>query len=287
MKKLLALIMALCLLFTLAACGGNDTPSNGDDTPAGGDVVNLSDFEGVWKISQGEVETVKISASSATVTAYTADGFVISTFPVVATDKGAVLKMGSYGTVTLEDATALTITAEPAPTTAPSVVGDWENVFADDLPDDAVLHFEANGGFTQTGTKLDSGSYAVKNSKLEINSANGIFGSISYELLAGGKVMVTTEKVRRIFVKKDASDAEKSIAYQNALVLGDWKATDDANFTVKFDANGKILISGAELGIWFPSAKGATVEYSDGGSDELSYANGEFTLNYYGKTFAK
>lgn len=285
MKKLLALIMALCLLFTLAACGGGETTNNDDNSNAdGGNTVNLADFEGVWKISQGEVDTVKIEGN--TVTAYTAKGYVIGSFPVVATDKGAVLKMGAAGEVTLEDATALTISTVPELAENIDVAGTWNFVFGT-MPEDTVMVLNNDKTFNMTGEKPDLGTW-IYNKKNFINLAptKQLFSDNEYEIIGAGQVLYH-DGFQWVFVKADANDIGKAAANQMIFTLADWKATDDEAFTVKFEANGKILVSGAEMGIWYPTATGATVEYSDGNSDTLVYADGQFTLNFYGKTFSK
>ena len=282
MKKLLALIMALCLLFTFAACGGGDTADNGDDSN-NAEAVNLADFAGVWKISQGDVEFVEISGDA--VTAYTADGKKIGTFPVVATSAGAVLKMGAAGEVTLEDATKLTVSAIPALTENIDVVGTWNFVYGT-MPSDTVMVLSNDDTFKQTGEKEDSGSWFYKDKNfINLAPTKQLFSDNEYEILGAGQVLYH-DGFQWIFVKADANDIGKAAGYQVILTIGEWKATDDENFTVEFKDNGKVLVSGAEMGIWYPTATGATVEYSDGNSDDLSYADGQFSLNYYGKTFA-
>ena len=42
MKRLLAALLALCMIFALVACGA---PSNDDDTPAGGSPIGRADLK--------------------------------------------------------------------------------------------------------------------------------------------------------------------------------------------------------------------------------------------------
>lgn len=280
MKKLIALVMALCLLFTLAACGGAEKPD--ESKPDGGNTVNLADFEGVWKISEGDVEIVKIEGSS--VTAYTADGKLVGTFPVVATDKGAVLKMGAAGEVTLADATTLTVSAVPALADNIDVVGTWNFVYGT-MPADTVMELKGDDTFTQTGEKPDMGSwtYAGKNF-ISLAPTKQLFSDNEYEILGAGQVLYH-DGFQWVFVKADANDIGKAAANQVVLSIGEWAAKDDSAFTVDFSDAGKILVSGSEMGIWYPTATGAKVEYTDGTVDDVTLSGGEFTLNYYGKTF--
>ena len=283
MKKLLALIMALCLLFTLAACGGGaETPDDGSK-PDGGSAVNLADFAGVWKISEGDVEFVKIEG--ATVTAYTADGKLIGSFPVVATDKGAVLKMGAAGEVTLADATTLTISTVPALAENIDVIGTWNFCFGT-MPADTVMKLNGDSSFTQTGEKPDSGSWTHTDKNfVNLAPTKQLFSDNEYEILGAGQVLYH-DGFNGVFVKADANDIGKAAANQLVLSLGEWAAKDDAAFTAAFDKSGKLLVSGSEMGIWYPTATGAKVEYTDGATDDITLADNEFTLNYYGKTFA-
>ena len=58
MKKLLALLLSVCMMLTLVACGGGDT--NAGDTGDTGDAAGTTDAGGA------DVESVKISIATPT-----------------------------------------------------------------------------------------------------------------------------------------------------------------------------------------------------------------------------
>lgn len=291
MKKLLALVLALCLMVTLVACGGTDTDGSGGGSSSDSSdtaTVNISDFEGVWKIQKGEVDTVKISAADSSVTAYDADGFVIATFPVAATDKAVVLKMGAFGEVSLEDATALTVTTVPSPAAAPDLVGDWTYLFGD-LPEDTALKIVDGEKFNITGSKADTGTYSFDdNDTVGLSPTKELGGAVTHEILGGGDILNAVSPSVRFYVRNAAltTDTGKAISNYYNLFANEWKDEDGA-ITVEFKDNGKLFISGAEMGIWYPTATGASIEYQDGSKDDITVTDGKFTLNYYGKDFSK
>lgn len=297
MKKLLALLMAVCLMVTmLAACGGNtdnsssEGSSSGTSSPAGdtaATVADIADFEGTWKIEEGDVHTVKIDSAASSVTAYDADGFVIATFPAVATADGVVLKMGAFGEVTLKDPTALTITTVSAPASAPDLTGNWTYIWGD-LPDDTVLVVKDGGKFDITGTKSDTGDYSAKdNDTFSFSPTKELGGAVTHEVLGGGDILNATSPSVRYYVRESAlsTDTGKALSNYYTLFANKW-SDSDAAMNVEFKDNGKIAISGADMGIWYPTATGATVEYDDGSKDEIVITDGSFTLNYYSKTFS-
>ncbi len=294
MKKLLALVLALCLMVTLVACGGTDTDNSSDGSSGGSSggsdtaTVNISDFEGVWKIEKGEVDTVKISAADSSVTAYDADGFVIATFPVIATDKAVVLKMGAFGEVSLEDATALTVTTVPTPAAKPDLVGEWTYLFGD-LPEDTVLQVVDGEKFNITGSKPDTGSYSFDdNDTAGLSPTKELGGAVTHEILGGGDILNAVNPSVRYYVRKAAlsTDTGKALSNYYSLFANEWKDADGA-ISVEFKDNGKLFISGAEMGIWYPTATGASIEYQDGTKDDITVTDGKFNLAYYGKDFSK
>ncbi len=290
MKKLIALILAVCLFGTLVACGGSTTDNSstpsGQGSNSGSAVVNVADFAGCWKLQNGSVDTIKIDAATSTVTAYDANGYKISVFPVVATENGIVLKMGTLGNVTLEDATSLTITAEPMVTKQPEIVGKYTYITGD-LPDDTALEIKADGKYTLSGSNSDYGPYTYKNMTVSLTPTTNLLWVVDYEVIGGGKILYSEEK-GRVFVSNSAlsDNSVKAVANQCALMANEWKA-EDGSLSVTFDKNGKLLVSGAETAVWYPTATGATVEYTDGQTDYVEIKDGKVTLNYFGKTLAK
>ncbi len=290
MKKIIALVMALMLMATLVACGGTDADNSADNSskddsaPA---TVSVADFEGVWKITKGEVDVVEISADDKSVTAYTADGFVIATFPVAETAEGLVLKMGAFGEVTLEDAASLTTASAPAPADKADIKGDWEYIWGD-LPEDTVLSIE-DERFTISGTKSDSGTYIFKdNDTVGLSPTKELGGIVTHEILGGGNILNATDPSVRYYVKKSAlsTDTGKAIKNYFELFANEWKDADGA-IEVEFKDNGALFISGSQMGIWYPTATGASIEYQDGTKDDITVADGKFNLPYYGKDFSK
>ncbi len=292
MKKFFAILLAVCLTLTLlAGCGGNtETPSdNNSGSGNGSTAIDVSAFGGVWKLGEGAVDIVKIDTASMTVTAYDANGYVISTFPVVATENGIVLKMGTVGEIELTDSTALTISAEPTATKAPNYVGKYTYI-AGDLPSDTALEIGSDGKYVLSGSKADHGPYQYSNMTVSLTPTIELLYAVDYNIIGGGNVLFAIadsgNKIR-IFVKSDANtDIAKAVANQCHAMAFNWKS-DDGSMTIDFDEQGKVLFGGAQVGIYYPTTTGFTIEYSDGQTETVSFVNGGFALSYYGKTFVK
>ena len=289
MKKLIALISAVCLCCALVACGSETPSTDNSSTPSSDNsatTVSVSDFVGCWKLDNDKAKTIKINAENNTVTAWDANGYVISTFPVVATENGLVLKMGTLGEVTLEDPTTLTITTEPVVSKHPEVIGKYSYITGD-LPADTALEIKSDGKYTLSGSKSDYGPYTYSNMSVTLKPTVDLLYDVEYKIIGGGKILYDDE-LGRVFVKDSAKNDKvvKTVANQYHLVSNEWTANDNS-MSVQFTENGKLLLAGAEAGLWSPTEKGAIVEYSDGQSDTLEITNGSFTLNYYGKTFVK
>lgn len=293
MKKIIALLLALCLMVTFVACGetpnGSSDKDNSSTDSGSAEVVNVADFKGAWKIDKGEVSVVDINDTDSSVTAYNADGFVIATFPAVATEKGLVLKMGAYGEVTLENTVDLTSATITAPTNKADISGEWTYFFGD-LPQDTVLNVKSDGTFVITGSKADSGTYSyTDNDTVGLSPSKELGGAVSHEVLGGGKILNATDPSVRYYVNTSAlaTDTGKAMKTYYELIANEWSDADGA-VAIEFKNSGKIFISGAEMGIWYPTANGATIEYSDGeNKDDITVNNGTFNLAYYGKDFSK
>ena len=54
---------------------------------------------------------------------------------------------------------------------------------------------------------------------------------------------------------------------------------------VVFNDNGKVTMSGADVGIWYPTANGVSIEYTDGTKDNVTESEKSITLPFYGTTF--
>lgn len=296
MKKLFALILAMCMLCTvLSACGDSSASSSDDSskdsssaassTVADADVVNIADYDGCWKLNNGTVGTVKIDAATSTVTAWNMNGYEIGTFKCVATAEGLVLKMGSYGLVTLNDASTLTITTEPF-SAKPDLSGKW--ILNGNTADNVVLDLKSDGSFTISGNKTDMGTYTVSNDVASITPTKDLGGTESHKI-KGGAIVLHNENNGVWYVKEDSlsSNEGKSMTNYFTLYVNEWKSTD-GSYTAEFANDGTVKVGGADAGIWYPTSAGATVEYSDGSTDYITFGtDGSFTLNYYGKTFQK
>lgn len=291
MKKILAILLALCLMGTMAACGGNDTDNSSDGSSSGNssvtdEVVNIADFEGVWKLDGAAAKIIKIDAANAQVTAYSENGIAYGTFAAVATADGLALKMGALGDVVVKSATELTVTALPT-VTLPSIEGEWTYIWGD-LPDDTSLSVTDGENFVINGTKEDSGKYTISDNIIIMSPSGELGGGVSHEVIGGGDVLHATTPSERYYVRKSAMDTDTGKALYNyyTLIANAWSDADGSMSPV-FGKDGKLLMSGSELGFWYPTAAGATVEYTDGSKDDIVIADGSFTLNYFGKTFSK
>ncbi|MEE0929242.1 MAG: hypothetical protein UIG59_08630 [Acutalibacteraceae bacterium] len=293
MKKLLALIMALCLMLTFAACGGNaDTPSDtpSDKNSSTGDTTetyNVADFEGVWKIQKDKVDTVKIDAAASCVTAYTADGVEIATFPVVVTADGVVLKMGAFGEVTLKDATSLTVTTVGAPSAPLDVQGEWVLAYGD-LSGETNIKIDGESyTITSDGKVYDMGSISKTDNDTYTCSPNmELGGLVTHNVIGGGDVFNAVSPSTRFYVRKSAMDTDTGKALFNYYLFSknEWKNAD-GTMDVVFNDNGKVTMSGADVGIWYPTANGVSIEYTDGTKDNVTESEKSITLPFYGTTF--
>ena len=94
MKKLFALLIALMMVFTLAACGNNETPSGSEGDNPG---TSQSDNQGGSENQGGEEnkggkELYDVTDAQITV----ADGLDVSVIPAVAKKGVGTLKSGGY-----------------------------------------------------------------------------------------------------------------------------------------------------------------------------------------------
>lgn len=287
MKRLLAVLLAVCFVATMfTACGeGSGNNSSGGDT----EVVNIADYAGIWKISQGEVDTVKIDAENSTVTAYAENGIEIATFAAVATADGLVLKMGALGNITLEDPASLTVTALPQ-NAAPSIAGDWTIIWGN-FPDGTALHVKEDGTFTNTGAYEDSGTYTTEGSEYYFSSTHELVGLVTHVVTGGGAILQATNpsSSHRVYVRDDSTNTDTGKAIYNYYYLSanSWSSPEDSALTVEFKENGKMFVSGMETGIWYPTADGATVEYTDQTTENLSVVDGTISISYIGKSVSK
>jgi hypothetical protein len=193
--------------------------------------------------------------------------------------------MGAFGEVTLKDATSLTVTTVGTPSAPVKIDGDWVYVWGD-LPEDTALNV-AGDTFTLTGSKADSGAVASKdNDTYTFSPTKELGGIVTHEVIGGGDVLNATSPSVRFYVRKSAMDNDTGKAIFNYYTFNanTWKTADDS-MDVVFKNDGKVAISGADIGIWYPTAAGVTVEYTDGSKDNVTVTDKNITLNYYGSTF--
>lgn len=305
MKKLLALLLAVCLMATLFA-GCNSAPADdssapkgddkgssatnpadkNDDTEADATVANIADFAGTWKHGTPWVACYTIDADNNTVTAYRDNGYVVGTFPVVATKEGIVLKMGTFGLVTLKSADDL-VAAEVPEMVAPALAGDWNMIYGE-LSDDTYITFVDATEWTMTGNKADKGTYSIKdNGEVELSPTKELGGNVYHRVLGGGEVLEAYQPSSRIYVKKSTLETKEGQALANYydLIMNKWVASDDANYTVTFTGNGQVEISGTNMGIWYPTSTGATVEMTDGSTQYVEFSDNG--IDFYYKSFTR
>ena len=94
MKKLFALLLAMMMIFSLAACGDNETPSgSGGDNPGTSQTDNQGGSENQGgEENKGGKELYDVTDAQITV----ADGLDISVIPAVAKKGIGTLKSGGY-----------------------------------------------------------------------------------------------------------------------------------------------------------------------------------------------
>lgn len=294
MKKLFAILLSLCLMCgLLAACGGGEASSD-DDASNDAQVVNLADFDGWWTAASVDAGAFKINASEGTVTAYAKNGYKIATFPCVAKTDGVELKMGAFGNVkvSLDD---LTISAEPTVSEQVDLLKKWNGP----LNTEQYLEFTADG-FKLFTTNEDYGTkYEVSADKTVVSfmGTKDLLSRKHYEIVGGGLMLVRVEGAdgdykltehKELFVEEAALATDKGKAIGNYYIfLTETWSDETGEGTAKFADNGKFLLSGTEMGIWYPTATGVAVELADGTVDELTLSDGSFTMNTTGTTYTK
>ncbi len=285
MKKLLAIVLTLCLMCgLLAACGSNDKDGS-SSTPSGdsAEVVDIAEFEGVWKTDKVDAAAFKISAADSSVTTYAENGYPIATFPCVATAEGLVLKMGAFGEVTIKEASELTITAEPII----SEIVDIKSSCKSPSYEEKYLNLEAYDVAANKGTykgvfqNEDYGTYTFSADKtfIEFSPTKNLMSHPKYEILAGGKVFVYAEW-KDVFVEEGyfSTDEGKAMGYYCTAIVEEFGEAE-------FDAAGKFLLSGEAMGVWYPTATGITIEYTDGTTEEVDVTKDSITVA--GMSFTK
>lgn len=298
MKKLLCLALALCMMLTLFACGGKPDAPAGDDkasTPSSSkpsgdtaELADIADFEGTWKLGSPLVDCYTVNAADKTVTAYAANGIVIGTFPVVATTEGIVLKMGGFGIVPLTDPTALTITTVPT-VSSYDLVGKYEMFYGEyigatlEIIDDSKWTLEG-GGFDKGP---DQGPYSIVNGEAHMSPTKELGGTVYHKILGGGKILQAYQPSSRVYIEKTYAEKSEGKTLKNYfdLLSNKWVASDDSSFTLEFTDKGRVLISGEEMGIWYPTATGATAEFTDGSNQYVEYTDDG--INFYYKNFVR
>ncbi len=295
MKKLLCVALALCLMLSLlAACGGDSAPAD-DKTdapsasnPAGNSGTDtatkysINDFEGTWKLGNGHVACYTVNAAEKTVTAYADNGIVIATFPVAETDEGVVLKMGAFGNITLKDPTELTVTAAPTATEY-DLVGSYEMIYGEYIG--ATLNIISNNEWNLDATKPDSGPYEITNGEAHFSPTKELGGTVYHKILGGGKVLMAYQPSNRVYVDKEyaKTDDGKAISNYFYLMKNKWVDSSDSNFTAEFTDKGRVLIAGEDMGLWYPTANGATAELIDGSTQEVKLT--DTGIDFYYKNF--
>ena len=298
MKKLLCLALALCLMLTLFACGGKtDTPSGDDKTstptnsePSGEteELADIADFEGTWKLGSPLVACYTVNATDKTVTAYAANGIEIGTFPVVATTEGIVLKMGGFGIVPLNDPTALTITTVPT-VSSYDLVGEYEMIYGEYLG--ATLSIVDNKNWTLAGESYakgpDQGPYDILNGEAQLSPTKELGGTVYHKILGGGKVLKAYQPSNRVYIEKTYAEKSEGKTLKNYfdLLSNKWVDSADSNFTLEFTDKGRVIIAGEDMGIWYPTATGATAEFIDGSTQYVEYT--DEGIEFYYKDFVR
>ena len=93
MKKLFALLLALMMVFALAACGNNETPSGSENNPGTSQSGNQGGTENQGgEENKGGKELYDVTDAQITV----ADGLDVSVIPAVAKKGVGTLKSGGY-----------------------------------------------------------------------------------------------------------------------------------------------------------------------------------------------
>lgn len=301
MKKIFALLLAVCLMATIFA-GCSSTPADNSSAPAGdnsttstpandngGDtatLANIADYEGTWKLGSPYVDCYTINASNNTVTAYNANGIAVGTFPVVATAEGVDLKMGAFGMVSLKNPTDLVV-AEIPDAVVPALSGDWNMIFGE-LSDDTFITFTSATEWTMTGNRPDKGTYNITEENIvELSPTKELGGNVYHNVLGGGDVLQAYQPSSRVYVRKSALETNqgKALSYYYDLLMNSWVASDDANYKVTFTSDCKVEISGTEMGIWYPTATGATVEMNDGTNQYVEFTDNG--IDFYYKSFVR
>ncbi len=294
MKKLLCLAMAVCLMLTvLAACSGKtDAPADDKSSapttsePAGetAEVVDIADYEGTWKLGNGTVACYTVNAAEKTVTAYADNGIVLGTFAAVPTAEGLVLKMGSFGLVTLKDPTTLTITTVPTVSNY-YLSGTYEMIYGEYVG--ATLTMEAANWTIDSESYDDAGPYEVLNGEAVLSPSKELGGNVYHKILGGGKVLQAYQPSSRIYIEKEYAETENGKAMKNYydLLMNNWVASDDESYTVEFSDKGRVLIAGVEMGIWYPTATGATAEFTDGSTQYVEFSDSG--ISFYYKDFVR
>ncbi len=266
----------------------NSSDKNSSTSKPEEDTADIKDFKGVWKLGKGKVDIIEINSGKKTVTAYDSNGYIISTFPVVETEEGIVLKMGAVGNVTLKEASSLSKASVPSVSKDPAYKGTYSFV-GGDLPDGTGLEIKDDGKYEITGSKADHGPYKYKDMTVTLTPTIELLYDVDYKIVGGGKVLYAVadggNKVR-VFIKSDASGEAKAVANQCYIKSFDWKATD-GSMTLSFNDKGRVVFDGEEMGVYYPTEKGITVEYSDGSTENLEIKDGKFSLSFFGKTFEK
>ncbi len=301
MKKFLSIALALCLMLTLfAGCSsssdGGSTPTNsaptGDTNNSDGGSAEskykISDFEGTWKLGSQNVACYTINAADKTVTAYADNGIVLGTFPVAETSDGIMLKMGFFGMVPLTDPTALTVTSVPTVSDY-DIKGSYEMIYGEylgstlDITDDS--HWTLEG---ETYTKgPDQGTYEIINGEAQLNPTKELGGTVYHKILGGGKVLQAYQPSSRVYIEKEyaATRDGQAMAYYFDLMTNKWADAEDESFTAEFTDKGKVLISGEEMGIWYPTTTGATAEFTDGSNQYVEFTDNG--IEFYYKNFVR
>ncbi len=323
MKKLLALLLALCMLLTLAACDADPEPPDDPDPTQGPKEITLEDLAGWWrKPDTFDGITVlyafTVDPETGTVTSY--DEYVnpVEEYPCWYDESGFTIDMGDFwGAVTYVFHDGQLLDGEgnlhyiPSPPEPPEeevfrpedLHGLWYKNGERDLDYEHLIIDEAGYRTEQFDIVTGSGTLSVVKSTgyygdgeytgplADTDSETGFFNADLW-ILEGGNVLY--DAFHRDYYIRNTVDDEtwNTLCLKYQTLRDSWYCGDDTTM-VDFAFYGNLVFNPndgetgtSRIGTWEFRDGTMHITYDDGTTQVLEISDALF-LEYYGKTYTR
>ncbi len=327
MKKLLAFLFALCILFSFTACSDEDpyiSDEDTDETNETGMSYTLESVSGWWTKPEGfngltGLYTFCVDAERGTLTSYDEYGTVLETYECWYDDSGFTIDAGDFfGIVTYafdgnrlmdEEGTVHYVRRDPidpndAPYTLEALAGTWYKggedleslILEGERYSEKFADMEMGGGkalLIKHTTYYDASEYSGPALSLEGDDG---FSSTLW-VMDSGKVLFD-DFHEEIYVKEGLSEDEAAtLLAKYAFMRDDWYTEGEggAMLTVKFFGelwmhspnDDGLTYTTKVIGKWSLSGGKILVTYTDGGSSEFDLSAEEMLLDCFDEPFIR